>query len=133
LGTSFFAWDLLMKTLLFTCIAAVCATAHSVPMVKNCEKIPPWYVLSSPVRVSHVERQEMAKLPEMLKFRSDFPRVPFGFANAEWTAFKSMIRPGDKVVEFTSDSRAWQHSAGESGYALIRTGCLVNTFVTMRN
>jgi hypothetical protein len=122
-----------MKTLLFTCIMAASSAAHATPPDKKCESVPPWYVLAPPVTVSDVERQAMAKLSEMLKVRSDIPRVPFGFANAEWTAFKSMIQPGDKVAEFTTDERAWQHSAGESGYALIRARCLISTFVTIRN
>lgn len=122
-----------MKTLLFTCIMAVCLTGHAMPLRKKCEKALPEYLLSPPVSINNVERKAMAELHEMLKLRSDIPKVPFGFANSEWTAFKSLVQRGDTVVEFTSDARAWQHGAGESGYALIRSGCLVSTFATIRN
>jgi hypothetical protein len=75
----------------------------------------------------------MAEVSEWIKVRSDIPKVPFGFGNAEWVAFKSRVRLGDNLVGYSTDRHSWQHLAGETGYALMRSGCLIETFVKMRN
>jgi hypothetical protein len=100
---------------------------------KFCGKFSPTDQVSGPVSIAEIERQEKATLPDMLKLRSDYPQVPFGFMNAEWRAFKSVIRPGDKIVRYSTDRHSWQHLAGETGYALIRSGCVVELFKTIWN
>lgn len=64
---------------------------------KFCGKFSPTDQVSGPVSIAEIERQEKATLPDMLKLRSDYPQVPFGFMNPEWRAFKSVIRPGEKL------------------------------------
>jgi hypothetical protein len=100
---------------------------------KHCVKFAPTDEVSAPLTIAEIEREEMAALSEKLKIRSDYPKVPFGFMNAEWVAFKSMFRPGDKIVRYSTDRHSWQHLAGETGYALIRSGCRIETFRTMWN
>lgn len=75
----------------------------------------------------------MKEIEEMVKIRSDIPKVPFGFSNADWIIFKKKVRPGDRIVQYTTDERSFQNLAGEAAYALIRRNCLVDTFVTVRN
>lgn len=75
----------------------------------------------------------MATLPDKLRMRPDYPKVPFGFMNPEWVAFKSQMRPGDTIVRYSTDKQSWQHLAGETGLGLIRSGCLIETLPTMYN
>jgi hypothetical protein len=100
---------------------------------KHCGKFSPTVVVSAPQTIAQIEAQDRAGLSAALKVRPDIPKEPFGFANAEWLAFKSMFQPGDKIVRYSTDRHSWKHLAGETGIALIRSGCLISTFVTMRN
>ncbi len=61
------------------------------------------------------------------------PHVPFGFANDKWLAFKAKMQPGDKIVDFATSPESWENLAGRAGYALVREGKPVETFVTMMN
>jgi hypothetical protein len=61
------------------------------------------------------------------------PHVPFGFGNAEWLSFKSKIRPGDKILDFSSSAHSWQNLAGRAGYILVRGGKVIDTLVTIMN
>jgi hypothetical protein len=103
------------------------------PSDKHCGKFSPTVVVSAPLTIRQIERQEMAELSEALKVRPDIPRVPFGFQNPEWLAFKSMYKPGDKIVRYSTDRHSWQHLAGETGFALIRSGCIISKLRTMMN
>lgn len=122
-----------MKLLFSICLMIASSAAFAGKPTKYCGKFSPTDEVSAPLTIDEIERQEMATLPDMLQLRSDYPKVPFGFINAEWVAFKSMVRPGDKIVRYSTDKHSWQNLAGESGYALMRSGCLVETFKTMRN
>jgi hypothetical protein len=122
-----------MKLIFSACLLIASTAALANPPGKDCGKFAPTDVVSAPLTIAEIERQEMATLSEHLKIRSDYPKVPFGFMNAEWVAFKSMFHPGDKIVRYSSDKHSWQHLAGETGYALIRSGCLIETFRIMWN
>lgn len=86
-----------------------------------------------PLTIQEIEKKELDLYPERLKIRSDYPKKPFGFANGEWVAFKSLYRPGDKIVEYTTDTKSWKDKSGEMGYYLIRNGCIIESYVTSRN
>lgn len=122
-----------MKLLFSVCLMIASSAALANTPGKHCGKFAPTDEVSAPLTIAEIERQEMATLSEKLKMRSDYPKVPFGFINAEWVTFKSMFRPGDKIVRYSTDRHSWQHLAGETGYALMRSGCLVETFKTMWN
>jgi hypothetical protein len=122
-----------MKLIFSACFLIASTAALANPPGKTCGKFAPTDVVSAPLTIAEIERQEMASLSENLKIRSDYPKVPFGFMNAEWMAFKSMFRAGDKIVRYSTDKHSWQHLAGETGYALIRSGCVIETFRTMWN
>lgn len=122
-----------MKCLLvlFFILATPVVTAS--PSVQSCGQFSTTTDVSAPLTIAEIEREEMSLLAENLKIRSDYPKVPFGFMHAKWVAFKSLVRPGDKIVRYTSSAHSWQHLAGEAGYGLIRSGCLIKTFTTMVN
>lgn len=122
-----------MKLLFSMCLMVASSAVFAGQPAKFCGKFSPTDQVSRPLTIAEIERQEKATLPDMLKLRSDYPQVPFGFMNAEWRAFKSVVRPGDKIVRYSTDRHSWQHLAGETGYALIRSGCVVELFKTMWN
>lgn len=107
--------------------------ALSSPPVQHCGKFSPTDEVSTPLTIAEIEQEEMATLSDKLKMRSDYPKLPFGFMNAEWVAFKAMLQPGDKIVRYSTDYHSWQHLAGETGFALMRSGCVVETFKTFWN
>lgn len=117
-----------MKNLFLLFFLVASSTAAANPVVQECAPLPSTYSFSKPMTVAEIERTQMELMPEKLKIRPDMPQVPFGFANPDWVVFKSMVRPGDKIVAFSNGSHAWNHQAGESGFALIRSGCWVQTF-----
>lgn len=45
------------------------------------------------------------------------------------TALKKMIKPGEKIVPYNDIHSYYGQAGGTSGYALIRNGCVMWTFV----
>lgn len=122
-----------MRALLLVFLLSACALAEAAPARKACGKFSPSYAVSPPLTIEEIEKHEMENVTAMLKMREDLPQVPFAFMHGEWLSFKSRLRRGDKVVAFSSGKKSWQDLAGESGYAMMRAGCVIETFVTMRN
>lgn len=122
-----------MKSILCACLLVASATTLANPAAKHCGRFAPTDEVSASMTIAEIERQEMANLPANLKIRPDYPRVPFGFLNDEWKAFKSEARPGDKVVRYSTDQHSWRHLAGEAGIALVRSGCVIRMLPMMRN
>ena len=84
--------------------------------------------ISKPLSLSTVERQA----PEAVRDGSPrVPQVPFGFANADWVAFKTKLMPGDTIVRMIAPSAFWANSAGWDGYAIVRSGVVVATFTIL--
>ncbi len=102
-----------MKPVAFACLLIASSTALA-NTAKHCGKLGPPDHVSAPLSIDEIERQEMASLEDKLKLRSDYPKVPFGFINAEWVAFKSGFRPGDKIVMYSTDKQSWRHLAGDA-------------------
>jgi hypothetical protein len=122
-----------MRVLLLILLASACTLAEAAPARKSCGKFSSSYSVSPPMTIEEIEKHEMEKTTAMLKMREDLPKVPFAFMHGEWLSFKSRLRPGDEIVAFISSEHSWQHLAGEMGYAMMRAGCVIETFVTMRN
>ena len=122
-----------MRRLFCAYMIAATSTALASTPSKSCTKFGPTDQVSEPLTIAEIERQDMESLSNDLKVRPDLPKVPFRFANPEWKAFKAMFRPGDKIVRYSTDSHSWQHLAGETGYGLLRSGCLIGKFRTMWN
>ena len=54
------------------------------------------------------------------------PKVPFGCAHEYWEDMKRMLRPGDALVFFRTDTRSW----GDEGYAIVRRGRVIKVLPT---
>jgi hypothetical protein len=59
--------------------------------------------------------------------------VPFGFMNKQWVQFKSGLREGDELREFSSSADSWRHLAGRAGICIVRKGRIVDSIVTRLN
>jgi hypothetical protein len=121
------------KALIFVCLTAVVSFATAGAPKKLCQDLPSGLVFSAPLTIAEIERRQLKEINQMLKLRPDIPKVPFGFSNADWIIFKKKVRPGDRIVQYSTDERSFQNLAGEAGYAIIRHNCLVDTLVTARN
>lgn len=121
------------SALILVCLTAMTSLATAATHKKACRNLPSDLAASTPMTIVEIERKQMEEIDRMTQVRSDIPRVPFGFANADWIIFKKKVRPGDKIVQYSTDERSFRNLAGEAGYALIRHNCLVDTFVTTRN
>nr|WP_156133535.1 hypothetical protein [Massilia sp. JS1662] len=122
-----------MILIVFAWLVTASSAAFANTPARQCGTLAPSDTVSGPLTIAGIERQELATHTEILKIRPDYPKLPFGFMNAEWTIFKSRFRSGDTIVRYSTDRRSWKHHAGEAGYALMRSGCLVATFKTMWN
>jgi hypothetical protein len=74
-----------------------------------------------------------ARSLEAMKDCKNCPQVPFGYANAEWLAFRSQMRAGDVLLYFRNNDANWHSLTGAAGYGLARQGRLIDTFVIVVN
>lgn len=81
----------------------VASSAACADDAKFCGKFSPTDQVSPPLTIAEIERQQKATIPDTLKLRSNYPHVAFGFMNAEWRAFKAVVRPGDNIVRYSTD------------------------------
>jgi hypothetical protein len=124
----------MIRAMLLTALLALAPSPVSAEAAKkHCWTFPRDYVVSRPLSVKEVEEVELQRTLAMQRTLEDLPRLPFAFQNAQWTAFKSRMRKGDQLVEFSTDERSWQHLAGEAGYAILRAGCIVEKMTTILN
>lgn len=123
--------ETVMKCLLCVCLIVLSSFAVASDKRKGCWKFASTYVVSAPLTIAQVERQEMEQNSAWRKVRPQIPNVPFGALNPEWRVLKAMARPGDRVVRYSTDRQSWQDRAGEAGVALVRSGCNIHSFVTM--
>lgn len=120
-----------MRVLFWFCLIALTSSAGADPLAENCEHGRLSIEISAPLSIAEVERLNMVELPSDLLIKSDFQKAAFGTRYREWVAFKSLFRPGDQLVRYTSHERQWLRRNGEAGYELIRSGCLIGTFQTV--
>jgi hypothetical protein len=52
---------------------------------------------------------------------------------AEWRSFISKMQPGDQLKWFFSTDESWLALARRAGYAIVRQGEVVGSFVTLLN
>jgi hypothetical protein len=109
------------------------ALAFASPSSQKCVAVPPEFASQPEMTISEIESQRLKAVNEMRKITPEVPQLPFGFANEEWLAFKKLVRPGDKIIEYSSDITSWQNKAGDIGYALIRSGCILKVFRGLRS
>lgn len=107
--------------------------SNAVSASKNCDGTLTGYTLSKPLSIREIERRETLLIRAMRKTDPSIPDLPFGYQNYAWNLFKVRIKPKDKVVFFESSAHSWKNSAGESGYALFRSGCVIEQFLGAYN
>jgi len=56
--------------------------------------------------------------------------VPFGFNNSRWRQLLARMTEGDEVWEFRSSESSWGAFQGRAGIALLRSGEVVDAFLT---
>ena len=78
--------------------------------------------LKAPVSAEEIDAWQ-AKVAELHKRPRDL--VP-----TEWERLKAKMLPGDEIWFFASDAESWRQLAGREGYALVRDGDVIDTFVT---
>ena len=54
----------------------------------------------------------------------------FGVPDPAWTDFLAALGPGDELWTFSSSEGSWRALAGRAGYAIVRDGEVVKTYVT---
>jgi len=123
-----------VKRLLPGLLLVLAPAAFAAPASTHCGSFSSDYSVSRPLSIREIERKEMANIAAMPKELSEgLPKKPFAYGYEGWVAFKSRMRPGERIVEFTSGAHSWQHLAGEAGYARMRGNCVIERFVTIMN
>ena len=74
---------------------------------------------------------EAATLEEAKK-SGGCPQAPFG-SREDWIAFKALISAGDHVVYFRNNDERWRVMAGAEGYAVVRSGKVIGSFLLAMN
>jgi hypothetical protein len=59
--------------------------------------------------------------------------VPFGFQHERWLRFKSQMKDGDELWEFSSPPITWKYLAGRAGLSIVRNDKIVDSIVTIMN
>jgi hypothetical protein len=59
--------------------------------------------------------------------------VPFGHQHENWLRFKSQMKEGDELWEFSSPPPTWERLAGRRGFCILRGGRIVASLITMMN
>ncbi len=120
-----------MQLLLPLCLVAVIQSAAADSSTGLCENGPTLTHLPEPLSIAEIERNEMRELPSDLLIKSEFSKAPFGHRYPAWVDFKSRLRPGDQVIRYKPGQHDSIGRHGEAGYASIRAGCVIETFVTL--
>ena len=58
---------------------------------------------------------------------------PLDLVPTEWERLKAKMLPGDEIWYFSSDPESWRALAGREGYALVRAGKVIDSWVTGMN
>jgi hypothetical protein len=96
-----------------------------------CETLSSSDEVSPPLTIYEIETQARAELLAVRQAMPKHPDVLFGSSNARWVGFKSMYQPGDKIIRYRTDKKSWARRSGYEAFVLVRSGCIINRFVTM--
>jgi hypothetical protein len=97
----------------------------------QCEKLSSSDEVSSPLTIDEIEKQARAELSAFRQKIPEHPDAPFGRSNARWVGFKSMYQPGDEIIRYVTDKKSWARRSGHGGFVLLRSGCIINRFITL--
>lgn len=110
------------------CTVSVAGTSDD-----RCDTFSPTDEVSSPLTIEEIEKQAMAELSARRREGLRVPDVLFGHMHAQWLGLKSMFQPGDEIVRYSTDKLSWQGRHGERGFALLRSGCIINRLVSAQS
>ncbi len=84
-----------------------------------CAPLPPNIIFLGPART--VEKVEIASL-KIMSGAPGSPQVAFGYGNSEWRKLKEIMRPGDTIHEYKTDS--------SGGHLVLRRSCFIGKIVS---
>ncbi|WP_409267136.1 hypothetical protein [Massilia sp. BHUDP2] len=118
-------------------IALLMIIGHTVamagPLSDRCDTFSSTDEVSSPLTIEEIEKQSIDELSALRKEGLPIPNVPFGYLNAHWLRLKSMVQSGDEIVKYSTSKSSWQGLHGQRGFALLRSGCIINRLVTAQS
>lgn len=119
-----------MKLIIAISLIFASAMSFAATSSKQCDTFLSTDEVSSPLTIDEIEKQAIAEILAWRKDRPEIPNQPFGYAYAGWLRFKSMLQPGDEIVRYDTSKLSWQTRSGHRGFALVRSGCIINRFIT---
>lgn len=122
-----------MKFLVALLMMIGCTVSMAGTVSERCDTFSPTDEVSSPLTIEEIEKQAMADLLAWQQQGLNTPKALFGYMNAHWVTMKSMFQPGDEIVKYSTDKLSWQGRHGERGFALMRSGCIINRLVTAQS
>lgn len=125
--------EIIVKFLVALLMLTGCTVSMASTVSDRCDTFSPTDEVSSPLTIEEIEKQAMADLLAWQKQGLNTPNELFGYMNAHWLTLKSMFQPGDEIVRYSTDKLSWQGLRGQRGFALVRSGCIVNRLVTAQS
>ena len=122
-----------MKFLLAVFLVLGCTAPMTATSGERCHTFSSTDEVSSPQTIEEIEKQAMAELVVWREEGMNVPYVLFGHMNARWLRLKSTFQPGDEIVKYSTDKSSWQGRYGERGFALLRSGCIIDKLVTAQS
>ena len=94
-----------------------------------------WHPLDLPEKSELRKRVTVAEAEAAAAARPKLrgPAEPFGYIRGEWLAMTGAMEAGDELWEFSSPEESWVKLCGRQGYAVTRTGEIIDFIVTIMN
>jgi len=116
---------------------------YEAPTMEEIEKTMAGYLqyassaeVRGPLSIEQVEEEMLLSAMESYVvegIRQDIPTDQFGLMDSGWQRFKSQLIGIDKIYYFMSDKESWSVLCGSAGYAIVREGKVVDTYITSGN
>lgn len=128
-----FSGDVVVKFLVAVFMMIGCSASVAGSLSDRCDTFSSTDEVSSPLTIEEIEKQAMTELLAWREEGLPVPNALFGYNNARWLELKSMFQPGDQIVKYSSDKLSWNSLRGQRGYALLRSGCIINKLVSAQS
>ncbi|MDK6076533.1 hypothetical protein [Massilia varians] len=122
-----------MKFVLAVFLMLGCTLSMTATSGERCRIFSSTDEVSSPMTIEEIEKQAMAELVAWREEGLKVPHVLFGHMNAHWLRLKATFQPGDEIVKYSTDKSSWQGRYGERGFALLRSGCIIDKLVAAQS
>lgn len=124
-----------IKIITFTVLTIICANVTAgcndyVNLKEQVEDLDKLYA----VTLFHAEQDSYKEITQLRSIHGDtIPDLPFGFKHAHWNKFKSKLKPGDCLYFFDTNAESWMNLSGRQGYVIVRSGKIIDVFITLVN